>query len=444
MGKELGRISGPLLSDNLLRNGKNLAFDNDVLFLDVNNKFVGFNTNTPVVAVDVFGDIASLEFTATHQADIAHLIFGGTGTSNQINNYFNEPIAIIPNQSATPTIQLPGIGSTNKFAFVGATLTGETNQDITFDPVGTGRLIVGTALSNTDIEVDGSIEATGNITFDGNVTLGNDTSDVITFGARVGSDLLPSTNSLYQLGENLTPSIWKNIFAANLNTTDFNTTNANITTLNSGNIRISGTDISNIVSTNDVNIVPNGTGNLNFNSLVSFKDNTFSHLSSVPLQFVSTGNGYFKFGGPTGWVVPTGTVAQRPVFPDVGTIRYNTDTVTPEVYADIASSTTLTDTITTADVNIGDTTIYVDNTVGFRVGDFVSSTTTPSAFATPTLIISITPGVSIDIDMSATAFAASGSNIRVQRKWIPMIGTSPVLSTTEVEEIMEIWSLILG
>lgn len=444
MGKELGRISGPLLSDNLLRNGKNLAFDTDVLFLDVNNKFLGFNTNTPVVAADVFGDIAALEFTVTHQADIAHLIFGGTGTSNQIKNYYNEPISIVPNQTSNPTIQLPGIGSTDKFAFVGATLTGETNQNIIFDPNGTGRLVIGTVLSNTDVEVDGSIEASGSITFDGNVTLGNDPSDIITFGASVGSNLLPNANSSYKLGENTTPLIWKNVFASNLNTTDFNTTNATITTLDSGNIRISGATISNLVSTNNVNLVANGTGNVNFNSLLSIKDSTFSHLSSVPLQFVSTGNGYFKFGGPTGWVVPLGTTAQRPVFADVGTIRYNTDTVTPEVYADIASSTTVTDTITTVDVNIGDTTIYVDITTGFKVGDFVSSTTVPGAFTTPTLIVNITPGVSIDISVPATAFLASGSNVRVQRKWIPMIGTSPVLSTVEVEEIMDIWALILG
>jgi hypothetical protein len=60
------------------------------------------------------------------------------------------------------------------------------------------------------------------------------------------------------------------------------------------------------------------------------------------------------------------------------------------------------------------------------------------------LITGIVPGVSIDIDVAATGFLASGNNISVQRKWIPMIGTSPVLSTDEVEDIMEIWTLILG
>ena len=56
-GREFGRISGPLLSDNLLRNGVNLAFDTDAMYLNVNNKFVGVNTNTPTRTLDVFGEI---------------------------------------------------------------------------------------------------------------------------------------------------------------------------------------------------------------------------------------------------------------------------------------------------------------------------------------------------------------------------------------------------
>jgi len=35
MGVELGRISGPLLSDNLIRHGIDLAFETDLLYIDV-------------------------------------------------------------------------------------------------------------------------------------------------------------------------------------------------------------------------------------------------------------------------------------------------------------------------------------------------------------------------------------------------------------------------
>ena len=528
-GKEFGRISGPLLSDNLLRSGIDLAFDTDVMYLNVNNKFVGFNTNTPVRTLDVFGDAYSEDLIINTQADIAHFSFGGTGTLDQIANYLNENIYITPDQSTDPVVALTGIGSTNKFNFVGAELTGYTDQNITFDP--TGRLIFGTGagatlvvpndpgfytttslnyfyatrsswessgldvgsdltnrsqfingttvtivqgpfanygqdyyiiftsnnplidlnpldtitltISKTNLHVDGTITATGNITFDGDITLGNAPGDVITFGANVGSDIIPIIGGAYNLGEDITPSIWKNIHATSLVTTDFNTTNATITTLDAGNIRISGNTISNTVTTNDVNLIPSGTGNLNFNSFLSVKNNTFSHHDATPLEFVSTGNGYFKFGGPTGWSIPIGTTTERPASPDLGTIRYNTTSFTPEVYANVSSTTTVTLTLVTVDINIGNTTIYVDSTVGFSIGDFVSSPT-PGIFATLTLITGIVPGVSIDVDIAATGFLATGNNISVQRKWIPMIGTSPVLSTDEVEDIMEIWTLILG
>jgi len=528
-GKEFGRISGPLLSDNLLRSGTNLAFDTDVLYLDVNSKFVGVNTDTPTRTLDVFGDIYSENLIVQTQTDIAHFSFGGVGTLDRISNYRDENIYITPNQTTDPIIALTGIGSTSKFNFVGSELTGFADQNIIFDP--TGRLVFGTGVgatlvvpndpgfytttslnyfyatraswessgldigsdltnhtqfikgtavtnvqgpfadfgqdyyiiftsntplvnlnpldtitatvSRTNVYVDGTITATGNVTFDGDITLGNDPGDVITFGAEVGSNIIPIIGGAYNLGEDTSPSVWKNIYATNLVTTNFNTTTANITTLDTGNIRISGNTINNTVATNDVNIIPSGTGSLNFNSFLSIKDNTFSHHDSAPLQFVSTGTGYFKFGGSTGWSVPAGTTAQRPTVPDLGTIRYNTTSFTPEVYANVSDTTTVTITATTADINIGDTTIYVDSTVGYALGDFVSCAT-PGIFVALTVITGIVPGVSIDIDVPATGFLATGNNISIQRKWIPMIGTSPVLSTIEVEEIMDIWTLILG
>ena len=39
--RALGRISGPLLADNLLRNGVDLAFETQLLYFDVKNKRIG-------------------------------------------------------------------------------------------------------------------------------------------------------------------------------------------------------------------------------------------------------------------------------------------------------------------------------------------------------------------------------------------------------------------
>ena len=55
---QVGRISGPLLQDNLLRNGSNLAFRNDLnttqlLLVDVNTGRIGINTATPNFELEV-------------------------------------------------------------------------------------------------------------------------------------------------------------------------------------------------------------------------------------------------------------------------------------------------------------------------------------------------------------------------------------------------------
>jgi hypothetical protein len=67
MGAELGRISGPLLADNLVRNGIDLSFRNfqadpDLLYLNVVDGRIGVNTSTPGREVDVPVKIRSTNF----------------------------------------------------------------------------------------------------------------------------------------------------------------------------------------------------------------------------------------------------------------------------------------------------------------------------------------------------------------------------------------------
>ena len=61
----IGRISGPLLKSNLLRNGVDLAFETDLLYLDVTNRRIGVKTTSPQYALDVQGvaRVTDLEIT---------------------------------------------------------------------------------------------------------------------------------------------------------------------------------------------------------------------------------------------------------------------------------------------------------------------------------------------------------------------------------------------
>ena len=53
----IGRISGSVLKANLTRNGTDLAFETNLLYLDVTNSRVGIGTSEPATALHVNGDI---------------------------------------------------------------------------------------------------------------------------------------------------------------------------------------------------------------------------------------------------------------------------------------------------------------------------------------------------------------------------------------------------
>lgn len=444
LGKQLGRISGPLLSANLRRTD-NLAVETSVLYLDVQNKYVGFNTASPVRTLTINGTTQTPDIIATTQGTIGHLEFGGVGTLDRIANLYNENIVIQPDQGIDPIIQLTGIGSTGKWGFVGATVTAFADQDFTLHPNGTGQVVIGDALSTTDVEINGGLHAIGKITFDGDITLGNDNTDNITFSADVASNVVPDDDIYWDLGKGSpTNKNWLTSYSVNLiASSDIQTTNANLTTLTAGDVRFTGNQITNAITNEDVNFYVSGSGIFNLPTF-TIDGGLVTHTTNNTTTWSATGRGYFKFGGSNGLTIPAGTTFQRPTSPDIGTMRYNSTLDFVEVYANVSSSSTVTLVNTNNDSYIGDSVVYTNSTAGFNVGDFITSPAVPGAFTTGTIITSVSTNLSLSISNPLTANLPSGSQISIQRKWIPIIGTSPVLSMPEVEEIMDVWSLILG
>ncbi|NCX30016.1 MAG: hypothetical protein EBX27_01965, partial [Proteobacteria bacterium] len=68
----IGRISGPLLKANLLRNGIDLAFENDLLYLDVNNGRVGIQTSTPSHELQVNGTTRTTNLEVTNSVSLSN------------------------------------------------------------------------------------------------------------------------------------------------------------------------------------------------------------------------------------------------------------------------------------------------------------------------------------------------------------------------------------
>ena len=78
----IGRISGSMLKSNLTRNGVDLAFETNILYLDVTNARVGIGTSTPSTALHVIG-------TTTTNNLVVNNITSDDSTAIQINDAVN-------------------------------------------------------------------------------------------------------------------------------------------------------------------------------------------------------------------------------------------------------------------------------------------------------------------------------------------------------------------
>jgi len=199
----VGRISGPLLKSNLIRNGIDLAFETDLLYLDVNNQRIGIKTATPTHELEVVGTTKTSNLITDTRADIAQVTIENntiSTTASQLNLGTLDNV-IYQNKARIDSIDIEGnVISTN-----------DSNANIEFRPNGTGVVEV---YGNMDVQ--GNIHATGNITADGNITLGDANTDNVVFNAEIASDLIPDQNATYDLGS--PTQQWNNIWATTVNT----------------------------------------------------------------------------------------------------------------------------------------------------------------------------------------------------------------------------------
>ena len=66
----IGRISGSVLKSNLTRNGTDLAFETNLLYLDVTNSRVGIGTSEPTTPLHVNGTITASGLTGLTNLDV--------------------------------------------------------------------------------------------------------------------------------------------------------------------------------------------------------------------------------------------------------------------------------------------------------------------------------------------------------------------------------------
>ena len=430
---QLGRIGGPLLEQNLVRNNIDLKFSNttfdstSIVYLDVNNGRIGIKDDTPTFDLDINNDARTTNMIVDDNARIDNII----PVSTSLFTTKVGPINIMP-QTAGSYVNFQRMRS-DDLEFNDNTISGTvSNQTIELSPSGTGTVEVS---SSTNIY--GNLKVTGNINIDGNLTkLGNlivgdelydpdtGTGDTVEIVPDFTQSIIPGDDNLWDLGRDQldsSPRRWSEVYITdNLSNADrvnpqevfvsdqlhlngrtneifalqsndpvvlapdtginyiertrwqeisASSTAASISgttltvggtitgsfipgTLLSGIGIASGTVITGTSTGSDssgtytVNINYNGsgsnpspTGTIAITGTVDVIENLTDinggprMLPETPLTFASTGIGYLRFMGDSAFVMPAGSDAERPVRPELGDTRWNTDQDYLEAFA---------------------------------------------------------------------------------------------------------------
>ena len=199
----VGRISGPLLKSNLIRNGIDLAFETDLLYLDVNNQRIGVRTNSPSHDLHVNGTTRTTNLIVDNIAEIADITI--SGNTIQSANTLN-----LLTTGADSVVYQRQLDIQSISIFDNVINTNDSNANLELRPNGTGQVEV-----FSDLEVNGDIHATGNISADGNITLGDADTDNVTFNAEVASDIIPDVTDTYRLGNST--KRWDQVWSDTIN-----------------------------------------------------------------------------------------------------------------------------------------------------------------------------------------------------------------------------------
>lgn len=347
----ISRINGPMLKENLIRQGVDLSFETDLLYLDVNNFRIGVNNAFPTVELDLVGDalfnstlkISGTIITSENTNGDITLDPNGTGKVN-ISYLTNQRVLLAgPSGSITDDANLVFDGSNlfinSKTVIVDADLGNirinnntissiNTNGNIELIPNGTGEVVAST-LSVSDLTnqrvvlagVNGSLTDSPNLTFDGTSLYigGNSVLDSTSIGNIAINNLTISTlitnSNLY-----LTPNGTGVVVASALEVTD----------LTSGQIAYVGT--SGRLKTESTLTYDDATNDLRIGNL-SLRDNKISITdSNGNITIEPNGTGVTIINSNTSLTVPVGGTGDRPLVPATGMFRFNNGTSQLEYY----------------------------------------------------------------------------------------------------------------
>lgn len=322
---QLGRISGPLLTENLLRDGVDLSFRNqsvdpDLLLLNVSGSKVSVNT-VGAQDLNVGGTFGNTDLIVGQSTTV--------DTVTVISNIFSTTvggISIIPQQSMPLVIFDRLLAGDLKFDGNVVSNTA-ANGSIALSPNGTGSVqLQADAVVNGDLAVSGNFAISGNLSKNSNIIVGDTIYDTVTVIPDFTQSLIPGAALTFDLGKELgdsTTGRWAEVYAHD---------NSNIGDLEfdfftiSEQLRIDPQTASIFtLQSNDSVILNPDTGRIDVESF-RFQQNTVTNLMANTAAILSsTGIGYVRFMGDNGAVIPAGLDAERNLTPEVGDTRWNTN-----------------------------------------------------------------------------------------------------------------------
>lgn len=321
---QIGRIGGQVLTNNLLRAGVDLAFETDLLYLDVTNSKIGIEDGTPSYDLDVNNNIRTSNLLVDTQAAISNLRINTPNTITTsvggIDVRINGSGEIFHDRLISRT------SSTDYLLFDGNRISSFSNSNIIFDPNGAGQVYIGATTNITgNLAVSGNTSIGGDLSSAGTVTVGDQTLDTVTINTDFTQSIIPGEDLTYALGADAadsSPRRWNELHAPDW-TPIINWIPENV--IISEQTRLNGTtnEIFALQSNEDIFLNPD-TGIVDIEE-TRWQNNDITNLLNTPLTFASTGIGYTRFIGDNAILVPAGTDAERRASPEVGETRWNTD-----------------------------------------------------------------------------------------------------------------------
>lgn len=215
----------------------------------------------------------------------------------------------------------------------GNTIQSFTNQNIIFNPNGTGPIRLESTTNVTgNIRVSGNTVMIGDLSLQGTITIGDQTIDTVTIAPDFTQSIIPGDDWTYAMGADAGDSSprrwaeahiddWTNITTGAWPGSGIRTPYITVSdqmVLN-GNIN----KISGVQSNEDISIAPD-TG-ITYIEKLKWETDYITNLLNTPVVITGSGRHYVKFDGTNGLVIPSGTDAERAPSPEIGETRWNTD-----------------------------------------------------------------------------------------------------------------------